>query len=194
MEKQGFGQVLSEFEFAALKKGKKSGFNAAYQMFSDRIYSLSLHLVGEPQTAADILQQVFEKLLNKSSSLKSHETVGGWLKQTTINTCMEYFRRTKNEVSFDDPDEQTAQFITDNEAVVAVDFNTTLTDESQILEYLSRLPYLQRSVVYFYAVHQLKHREIAPSLGIDEANSRQIYRRALIQLKSWLQKASLTHE
>jgi RNA polymerase sigma factor (sigma-70 family) len=193
MQKQGFGQALSEFEFAALKKGNKSGFNAAYNLYSDRIYSLSLHLVSEPQTAADIMQQVFEKLLLKSASLHGVQTLGGWLKQTTINACMEYFRRTKNEFSLNNPDNEAHETISgdsDHSETITPAFN----DESQVLDYLSQLPYLQRSVVYFYAVHGLKHREIAPSLGIDEANSRQIYRRALTQLKLWLQKASLSHE
>ncbi|MFT4927864.1 MAG: RNA polymerase sigma factor (sigma-70 family) [Phenylobacterium sp.] len=192
MNKQGFGQVLSELDFAALKRGKKSGFNAAYQLFSDRVYSLSLHLLSEPHNAADILQQVFEKLLLKSSTLKGRDTVGVWLKQTTINACMAYFRRHKKEFAaetLETSEPQTAEFIAET-LLIAPDFS----DESQVLDYLSQLPYLQRSVVYFYAVHELKHREIAPSLGIDEANSRQIYRRALAQLRSWLEKASLTHE
>ena len=184
MNKQGFGQVLSEFEFTALKKGQKHGFEAAYRLFADVVYSLALHLVADKDTAADILQQVFEKLLQKAESLNGTYTMGGWLKQTTINECMMHFRRSKKNLSLDDDDSGLkAELI---EAALHSDEAPTFEDESQALAHLSRLPTLQRSVVYFYAIYGYKHRDIAPSLGIDEANSRQLYHRAMKQLKSWL--------
>ncbi|MCW8833418.1 MAG: sigma-70 family RNA polymerase sigma factor, partial [Colwellia sp.] len=88
MNKKGFGQELSEFEFLALKQGKHLGFNAAYKLYADHVYSLALHIVKNEQTALDIMQTVFEVLLVKSSTLNDIDTLGAWLKQCTINACM----------------------------------------------------------------------------------------------------------
>lgn len=182
MKKEGFGQSLTQFEFVALIKDKRQGFDAAYKLYADHVYSLALHILGDKDVACDILQQVFETLLIKATQVKKLESLGPWLKRVTINACMGYFRKTaktNNNIDTEEVLEMLAepQFIQE----------TKLKDERQILDYLSKLPSIQRSVVYYYAVHGLKHNEIAPSLGIEEANSRQLYRRALQQLKLWLQ-------
>jgi|GEM_PF-1808911 len=182
--KEGFGQTISPFEFAALKKGKHCGFNAAYSAYADHVYSLSIHIVGNEHTASDILQAVFETLLVKSNTLKSEETLGAWLKQCTLNACMGYFRRSKQENLFIE-----SQGITESISMALEDKQVKQQANSRLSSFLEQLPFIPRSVVYFYAVHGLKHNEIAPSLGINESNSRQIYRRTLSQLKSWLNKA-----
>ncbi len=181
MHKKGFGQVLTEIEFIALKKNKKMGFDATYQKFADHVFSLSMHLVRNKDTASDILQDVFEKLLNKSSNINAAETVGMWLKQTTINACMEYFRKTKRQGNLYDSEMSEGQL----ECVAE-----TSMDDHQILAYLTQLPSLQRAVVYSYAIKDMRHIEIGASLGIEEANSRQLYRRGLNQLKTWLKRGS----
>ena len=182
MKKQGFGQSLTQFEFVALTKEKRHGFDAAYKLYADHVYSLALHILNDKDTACDILQQVFETLLMKISQVRSQDSLGAWLKRTTINACMGYFRKS---AKFDSS--QSAEEALEKSAEHVIIQDAMFKNEAQVLDYLARLPSIQRSVVYFYAVHGLKHNEIAPSLGIEEANSRQLYRRALTQLKSWLQ-------
>lgn len=182
MKKEGFGQSLTQFEFVALIKNKRLGFDAAYKLYADHVYSLALHILGDKDVACDILQQVFETLLMKVSHVKKLESLGAWLKRITINACMGHFRKTSknsNNIDAEEAFEILAEPYRIQEA--------KLKDEQQVLDYLAKLPGIQRSVVYYYAVHGLRHNEIAPSLGIEEANSRQLYRRALQQLRSWLQ-------
>ncbi len=196
MNKQGFGKTLSELDFVALKRGKHQGFNAAYQLYADHVYSLCVHILGNEQTAADIMQTVFETLLIKSSTLQKRESLGSWLKQCSINACMGYFRQIKQEHLFFEQDttslsvgekSNNAEHYTSDEEVVK---NSTHNAESlPINSLLKKLPTTQRSVVYLHAAQGLKHNEIAPSLGIEESNSRQLYSRAIKQLRLWLGKA-----
>lgn len=181
MSKQGFGKTLSEIEFVALKKGKHHGFDAAYKLYADHVYSLCIHILGNEQTAADVMQTVFEILLNKSSSLQSHTTLGPWLKQCSINACMGYFRQIKQESLFLNHPMNVASETTD--------IDETNDDELVSMAMMNKLPTVSRSVVYSHAVQGLKHSEIAPTLGIKESNSRQLYSRAMKQLRSWLGKA-----
>ena len=184
MNPKGFGQAISELEFAALKKGKHSGFNAAYQTYADHVYSLSLHIIGQEHTAADILQTVFETLLKKSSSLRGVDTLGGWLKQSTINACMGHFRKTKQDkVHFENQVTLMKESFEENEDDI---ISPETSKETLATDLLDRLPLMQRSIVYAYAVQELKHKELAATLDINEVNSRQMYRRAIKQLKTWL--------
>lgn len=182
MKKEGFGQSLTQFEFVALTKGKRHGFDAAYKLYADHVYSLALHILGDKDAACDILQQAFETLLIKVSQVKKSASLGAWLKRITINACMGYFRKTAK-TNNDIDAEEAYEMLSEPHYIQ----ETSFKDERQVLDYLAKLPSIQRSVVYYYAVHGLKHNEIAPSLDIEEANSRQLYRRALQQLKSWLQ-------
>ena len=181
MSKQGFGKTLSELDFVALKRGKHQGFNAAYQLYADHVYSLCIHILSDEQTAADIMQTVFETLLIKSSTIQKNESLGAWLKQCSVNACMGYFRKKKQETLFFES--------VKNQFDDSYDEKNLENDTSQVNNLLKKLPSTSRSVVYLHAAQGLKHNEIAPNLGIEESNSRQLYSRALKQLKSWLGKA-----
>ncbi|MEW6982416.1 RNA polymerase sigma factor [Colwelliaceae bacterium 6471] len=183
MNQKGFGQAISLFDFVALKKGRHDGFNAAYHTYADHVYSLSLHIIGNEQAASDVLQTVFETLLVKSSSLNSAETLGGWLKQSTINACMGYFRRNKHEkIKFEENTDMLIEALTDNYEKLNEKDNMTI---SSLLE---TLPVLQRSIIYAYAVQDLRHKEVASTIGINEAYSRQVYKRAITQLRVLFEK------
>ncbi|NQZ80317.1 MAG: RNA polymerase sigma factor [Colwellia sp.] len=188
MIKKGFGQVLSEIDFIALKKGKHYGFNAAYKLYADHVYSLCFHIVGNEQVSSDLLQAVFETLLNKSSKLQGAETFGPWLKKCSVNACMNYFRQTKRDnIFFNSP-----LHVVNNSAEqqYARDESSDVTVNSA----LEQLSSTSRSVVYLHTVKDLKHSEIAPNLGIEESNSRQLYRRALKQMRSCLKKQGENNE
>lgn len=202
MNKQGFGKTLSELDFVALKRGKHHGFNAAYQLYADHVYSLCVHILGNEQTAADIMQTVFETLLIKSSSLQKCESLGAWLKQCSINACMGYFRQIKQEHLFFEHNTSTlsvagksdscenANFVIDNSFEEnSISNNVNNENAIPINSLLKRLPTTARSVVYLHAAQGLKHNEIAPSLDIEESNSRQLYSRAIKQLRLWIGKA-----
>ncbi len=182
MTKKGFGQVLSEIDFIALKKGKHFGFNAAYKLYADHVYSLCFHLVGNEQTSSDLLQVVFETLLNKSSKLQGSETFGPWLKKCSVNACMTYFRENKRDKIFSNSPLHVVEHPIEQDYTIDECSDTTLKDA------LGGLPSTSRSVVYLHTVKDLKHNEIAPSLGIKESNSRKLYSRALTQMRSCLKK------
>ena len=178
MSNQGFNKAMSEFDFASLKKGKHKGFNAAYSLYADHVYSLCFHIVGNEQVSADILQTVFETVLNKHRSLKSVESFGFWLRKCAINECMKYFRQTKRDNIFlNNPLHK------DREA-----HETEQENKANVDSALKDLPSLSRSVVYLHTVKDLKHSEIAPNLGIKEANSRKVHSRAIKQMRSILKK------
>jgi len=183
MSKQGFGKTMSEFDFVALKKGKHNGFNAAYHLYADHVYSLARHIAGNEQVAADLLQIVFETLLKKSAKLQDVNTLGPWLKQCTINACMGYFRKIKQENLF-----IKNSISSDSADIGYTDTNDSSLAPPQVTDMLNKLPSTSRTVVYLHAVQGLKHSEIAPSLGINESNSRQLYSRALKQMKAWFNK------
>lgn len=180
MIKKGFGQVLSEADFLSLKSGQHKGFNAAYSLYSDHVFSLCLHLVNNEQLAADLLQDVFETLLVKCDKLNNRLTLGGWLKKSSINACLMTFRKNKLENTLLNKMNEEITY-----SVEKSEINEHIT-YGPLNRSLNKLPLLSRAVIYLFAIKDLKHSEIAPQLEIKESSSRQIYHRALKQLRNWL--------
>lgn len=189
MSQKGFNQALSQLEFSALKKGKHLGFVAAYQLYADHVYSLAFHLVKNKQVALDLMQTAFETLLAKCASLRCVNTLGAWLKQCTINACMTYFRKYKNEILLSDASDEVEDI-----PIVHASHRVMLTNQTDVLSLLDKLPILQRSIVYFHSVCGLKHSEIAANLDIKEASSRKAYSRALKQLEFWVTKSGYNND
>lgn len=171
---KGFAKHLSEFEFNALIKGKHLGFTAAYKMYSNCVFSLAWYLTKDHGLAEDIMQKTFEKLLQNSSTIKQRETLGGWLKQCVINETASWFRKHPQLYTISELSEELSN-------ASELPITTTLATGC-----LNQLPTQAKNVIYQHVVLGEKHSEIALKMGIEADHSRQIYHRAVKQIRQWL--------
>ncbi|WP_448213623.1 RNA polymerase sigma factor [Colwellia sp. MEBiC06753] len=165
MNKQGFDQALSQQDFSLLQKGKQKGFAAAYQLYADYVYSLTLYLVCDEEIARDLLQLTFEHLITHREELADGLVVGHWLKNCTIDACKKYFKQVQSDPAFT---KKHGQFLDDADTT-NLDVTVSQPSELATTELINQLPLAQRTMVYMHTVQNMKHRDIAKKLTLSDS-------------------------
>ena len=71
---------------------KEEVFALAVQRYSDAVYRAAMHHCACPADAEDVVQDVYEKLLNYHGGFESEEHLKAWLLRVTINRCRDLTR------------------------------------------------------------------------------------------------------
>ena len=67
---------------------------AIFNQYRPSLYSMSLKVVKSPQTAGDIVQNVFLKLWEKRMQLNDIQNIEAWLCRVTKNELIDFLRKT----------------------------------------------------------------------------------------------------
>ena len=154
-----------------------------YQLFSSKLFSVSLKYSSSYAEAEDNLQDAFITIFAKIKQYKNKGSFEGWLKRITINTIMQRYRSQK---VFE---------IVNEEAIV--DENIDIDDDNVGLDFLlqciQELPDRYRLVFNLYVLDGYSHKEIAEMLSISNGTSKSNLARARMILKDKIieYKASL---
>jgi RNA polymerase sigma-70 factor (ECF subfamily) len=87
---------------AACQRGDREALAALFESFKDRVYSLALHLSGDPHEAGDVAQDVFLKLLTRLGQFRRDARFTTWLYRVVVNTFLDGRRARSRLVSLDD--------------------------------------------------------------------------------------------
>jgi RNA polymerase sigma-70 factor (ECF subfamily) len=99
---------LSDREISAeivesCRSGDRDAFRALYDLYKDRVYSISLYFFhGDPSVASDVTQQVFLKLMTNIGQFRGDAEFSTWLYRLVVNVCLDAARRRKSEVLISD--------------------------------------------------------------------------------------------
>ena len=70
-----------------------------YDLYKDRVYSVSLYFFhGDEAAASDVTQQVFLKLITTIGQFKGDARFSTWLYRLVVNACQDTARRRKSAV------------------------------------------------------------------------------------------------
>ena len=75
------------------KNGDTRAFDQLIRIHQDRIYNLSLHLLGDPEDALDLAQEVFLTLFRKIASFRGDSALSTWLYRITANLAKNFWSR-----------------------------------------------------------------------------------------------------
>jgi len=155
-----------------------------YEMTQRQMFGLALRMLGNRQTAEDVLQESYVAAFDKIKQLKAAESFQSWLKRIVFTNCLRLVKR--NIVYMALPDEVADSSYHDEERWwegIGMD---------AIQEAIRMLPEGCRVVFNLYAIEDLSHQEIATMLDISESTSKTQYRRAKLLLKeNLLKKATI---
>ena len=153
-----------------------------YQLFSSKLFSVSLKYSNSYAEAEDNLQDAFLTIFDKIEQYKSKGSFEGWLKRITINTVLQRYR---NEKVFD--------IINDNlieDIVLEVDDDNLSID--YLLQIIQELPDRYRLVFNLYVLDGYSHKEIADMLNINVGTSKSNLARARQILKQTIENYKIT--
>ena len=151
---------------------KNEVFALAVQRYSDAVYRAAMHNCSRPADAEDVVQDVFEKLLNYSGTFESEEHLKAWLLRVAINRCRDLTRAAcQKNVELD-------------ENIPAPD---TLPDGS-VMDAIRALPENYRNVVYLHYYEGYTTAEIGRMMGVPTNTVLSWLRRARAQLHTMLKE------
>jgi RNA polymerase sigma-70 factor (ECF subfamily) len=91
-------QLLLEEGLIKKAQANPSAFQELYEQYYKAIFLFVLHRIGQKETTADVVSQVFLKaLLNIGRFKFKGLPFSAWLYRIAVNECNDFFRRTKRE-------------------------------------------------------------------------------------------------
>lgn len=166
-EKAAFLAVLQR-----AKEGDLKAFEEIYQMYHRRIYNAVYGMLGDPDDAQDVTQDVFMRLYDALPTLRADEAFSTYLYRIALNLCRDRARR-KKRVRFQSMDTPRAD---DEGDVEPMDFpdqgklpeETLTNDELQrrVREAVTTLSNDHKAVIVMHHFQGMEVNDIARILGV----------------------------
>lgn len=195
--------MLSEVRIIqGCKRYNKLAQKELYNRYVPVFWPICLRYANNEDDAKDIMQEGFVKIYSKIKQFKGEGSFEGWMKRIMINTAISYYKKNVHIRNQRNIDEINEMLIKDNKQDYEYDnseidikdidqqnINYQLVDEASFTEEdlliaLNQIPEGYRAVFNLYHIEELKHKDIAHLLKIDENTSRSRLSRA----KNLLQK------
>lgn len=176
---------------AAARGGDADAFARLVEANQNRIYSLALRMVGNPEDAADLAQEAFLSAWRGLERFQGEAAFSTWLYRLTSNACIDFLRREKRKraaggiLSLDDTEEGMTLDLPDYGADPHRQLERGEVREA-IAEGLAALSPEHRGVLTLREVSGLSYAEIADLLGLEEGTVKSRISRARLALRKKL--------
>ena len=154
-----------------------------YQLFSGKLFALSLKYAKNKSDAEDVLQDSFIQAFQKISQFKNKGSFEGWLKRIVINTALQKYRD-KSPLQLVKTDYDITNLEQEH---VAIDYEEEDVGVDYLMKIIQKLPDRYRLVFNLYVLDNYSHKEIAEMLKISEGTSKSNLSRARKILKEKIQ-------
>lgn len=161
-----------------------------YERYAGKMLGVCLRYAANRAEAEDLLHDGFVTAFGKVKQFKNKGSFEGWLQRIMVNTALMHLRSKSKEqgrVPFEEIEWQIADEQEDeaySESAIQTVQKASFTKE-EILEQVASLPEGFRVVFNLYAIEQMKHKEIAKTLGISTGTSKS----QLFHARKQIQKA-----
>lgn len=152
--------------------GNRLSQRKLYDMHSPLMFSICLRYAGNYADACDMLQDSFIKVFDNLHKFDFQGTFQGWIRRVVVNTCIDFHRYKKHNLSFETIENTNSYLTTVNNEVIL-----RLSSED-MLKAIQKLPTTQRIIISLYAIDGYEHSEIAGILRITESASRSMLAKA----------------
>lgn len=160
--------------------GDKSAFDTLVRKHYNNIYAYCYRRTGNEQTAADLTQEVFLRLVKSIYSYRFSGKFSNYLFTVAVNVTNDYFR--KNHSYEEYPDELPSHDDTPEQAAVKKERDDTLYKR------LLCLPDKQREAIILHYFHGFKAREIAALTGVGVPTVKSRLRQGVEKLRKIYEK------
>jgi RNA polymerase sigma-70 factor (ECF subfamily) len=141
---------------AAHIDGDPDAFGALFARHRDRLWAVALRTTGDPEEAADALQDAMVAAFRRAASYRGDAAVTTWLHRVVVNACLDRLRRRKVRLADPLPDDLDAHadrgtLVTGNRSTPGPDdpADRAVADERRaaVLAALETLPTEQRAAL-----------------------------------------------
>ena len=177
---------VPESIITACQEGDQDAFEELIRLTHASVYSLSLRIVGNPEDAAEVTQDVFIKLLRVIKQFRGDAKFSTWLYRVTANVAITLLRRRARrsvEGRMAAEDWSLLPAAESSDPAVAAERRSL---KARLDSAIASLPWDYRTVVVLKDVYGLPFEEIAKQLQIQEGTARVRLFRARQKLKNML--------
>lgn len=145
-----------------LQTGSLEALGEIYDKYQKMVYRTALVITGDPESASDLLQDVFLRLHRFSSHIDATRPLEPWLYRMTANLSYTWVKKNRRWLpSIEDVSEWLA-----GNNVDAPHPSERFDEWQQVQQAVSALPLPQRIVVVLYYVDDLSLQEISEILDV----------------------------
>ena len=170
-----FDIPVADEVLAGARRGDRTAQGQLYRMFEVAVYSLARRMVGDPDSAKDVMQDAFMKAFGRLHQYRAEAPFGLWLRSIAASESLMHLRRGRYFMEL---------FTTDELVLQSVGCEDV--SDADLEKALGLLPTLPRSVLWLYHVEGYTHGEIAAMCGKSVSFSKSQLSRAHQKLRTLL--------
>jgi len=160
---------------ARLSKGEESAFAEFYDACADKLFRYLRHRLGGEDSASEVLQEVFVKMVKHQRRLRRVEHLESYVFQIAYNEANRWIRRNKKTASLE------------KEPVANETEQQAVEYEEQVEFAMTRLDGLDRDIIQLKVFGELTFKNVADAMGLPQGTVSTRYRRALQRLREILE-------
>jgi RNA polymerase sigma-70 factor (ECF subfamily) len=167
-----------------IQAGDHSPASELYDRYVTRMYNFAFRFVRNAETAEDLTQEVFLKMITKAHTFKADSSLSTWLFTITANMCKDYLRKVRNHGE-EETDEVLAVSPAPDEDGPERRFQQTEAAEA-VTTALNKLSPDMREAVILARYGGLSYAEIATAAGCSEKAVKSRIHRAMDLMRNYL--------
>ncbi|MBR1765221.1 MAG: RNA polymerase sigma factor [Ruminococcus sp.] len=156
----------------AMQQGDRNAFTALYYEYYQALYFYLFKLTKDKPTAEDMTQESFITSMEKIGDLKNPAAYKSWLFSIASNCARKHFREQNRFSDFDTDEELEAAFEQAEDysqgMLVPSDYLENKEVKQRVKQAIDSLPDMQRSAIILFYYENMRIKEIAQALGINE--------------------------
>jgi RNA polymerase sigma-70 factor, ECF subfamily len=171
--------------------GDPGAFEELYQRHRQRLWAVALRTTGDPEDAADALQDALISVLRNAGTFRGEAAVTSWLHRIVVNASLDRIRRNRSKRLYPLPDDPE---VSGNILVDATDHMSTKELQLTLEQALANLPDEQRIPIVLVDVEGYRVDEVASLLDIPVGTVKSRCARGRARLAkelNWLRKQSV---
>ena len=146
-----------------LQEGSLNALGDLYDRHQHMVYRTALAITGEPESAGDLLQDVFLRMHRFADRVDPERPLEPWLYRTTTNLTYTWVKRRKRWLR---PLEDMAEWLSGSKKQTPSHVTETEEEWQDVRKAISSLPVSQRVVVVLYYINDLSLQEISEILDV----------------------------
>lgn len=154
---------------AAHVEGDPDAFGTLFTRHRDRLWAVALRTTGDPEEAADALQDALVAAFRRADSFRGDSAVTTWLHRIVVNACLDRLRRRKVRLADQIPDDVDDRADRGSRVTASVvdpaDVAVAHERRAAVLSALDSLPADQRAALVLVDMEGYSVEETAAILG-----------------------------
>lgn len=171
---------------SALKKGEEKGYEVFVERYGDRLYRSLYLTVKDENTARDLVQDTFLKVIKYIHNFKGDSKLYTWVYRIAINQMKDGLKK-KQEEAMEIENLQMGKSHVESDAL-------NNFHHHQVTECIKEVPLIYRQVMVLFYFEEMKIREIADVLEEKEGTVKSKLFRGKQALKEKLIEREVFHE